>query len=101
MAMNQPNNPLQSSKIQHTKKRNVTTLVLLNEMQNQVHNIFKQIYHKGIEVTNIAKVETRATPVEREYSPDANGKFGLLTSYEDNKSQQLPKIRPQRGRTYS
>jgi hypothetical protein len=41
-------------------------------------------------VTNTAKVETMATPVEREYSPDANGKFGLLTLYEDNKSQILP-----------
>lgn len=37
-----------------------------------------------------------ATPVEREYSPDAMGKFGLLTLYEDDKSQQTSKICPQR-----
>lgn len=48
-------------------------------MQNQMKNISKLIYSKDTTLTKIAKVETMATPVEREYSPDANGKFGLLT----------------------
>lgn len=44
-----------------------------------------------------------ATPVEREYSPDAKGKFGLLTFYEDNKSQETSNMPTKKSKlmTYS